>query len=1222
MKKLQAFLFLLILLIPLAGLRAFQDSPAPRLEITGVNSAQMPAVVITANVYDPLGQPMLGLTAENFTLLGDLAPDARITRVENVSDDNLPFATVLLIDVSSSMTGAPMENARAAAQAFVENIGANDPVAIMTFGTSVRVVQDYTTDKAALSAVIASLDAGGVTALYQGAYEAIQVAAASPTPRRAVILLSDGAEYGRQSRVEREAAADAALSLGVPVYAIGLGYNSIDRTYLQGLSATTSSRFYESPSPEQLTEIYTGLAAQLRSQYILTLDAPQPLDGTQYTLQLQVTTPQGSADASAVLRAPIPVPILSLPALNAPLTEPTEVTATLLADDDVENVSFQVGENDPVIASAESPVFSIDPVAYLPGDYLLTASATDANGDTGSAVVAFTVAALPSEITLSPDLVSLGAIAEPLTVTLEISGQTPANNASVAFNDGEKTQLSQPFGFTIDPLDFAPGANNVTVTVTNEGGVSTAQTFIFEIAALPPVITVTGVEDGQNIAAPVSFTVETRAQQGAASLNVSINELLLEPDANVTGDASVYTIDPMDFSPGVNTLSVQATAANGATSQQQIDLVIAALPPQIIVNGLQAGETLDADRAVTLEFISQSPVVHVAVFVDGVDLAHLVTPPYGVTLGVLDYAPGDHVLRFIADNADGQQTTLDLPFSIAAEPAASATAVAVTATQQAVATATQQAAATQIAVQATQVAAVTGTQVAVASATGAAEATQAQQAVIAAGQTQVAQSTQVVAATGTQFAVASATAAIQKTQNALDAATQVAIDTTATQIKVEATRTQAALATSGAQQSALNSQATATQSAVEATQEAQATQSAQATATEIANTTQLANDLATLDAQATATEHAESTRSAQATATRSSADIQATQAVQATATEIANATQLANDLATLETHITATAAAEATQAVEATRSALDASATQVAANATATEAAQAQNVAQATATQAAQIRLDNQATARAQAQNAMQVATRDALATSNAEGRQSAQATQSARATRNARSTATQVANATAAVEQSTQAALDALEATATELIVNATATRNALETLTVANATATQSVLDVTATQSAALAQVTQVAADALATSNAVATAERATQLTVTAQSIIAAATAAANATTTGQANAAATDEQSTRSAGATATSIAQATLDTRLTAVGPTATQIEGAAQTGPSLTPSPQPTLTEIQASEAASSTSNVTPIVIVVIVVVLIILVLVLIMRGRGSPGMRR
>lgn len=1199
MKKFRPFLLFLFLLFALASLAvaafARQDAPPLRLEITGVNVSEMPTATVTANVYDLLGLPVLGLTEDNFALAGDLSGVGRIIRVENITDNNLPIASVLVIDVSSSMLGSPINNAKLAAQAFVDGVGANDPVAIVTFGSSVRVLQDYTTDKAALTAAIASIQAGGETALYQGAYDAIALAGQSPTQRRAVVLLSDGAEYGDASNVGREAAAEEARAIGVPVYSIGLGFG-IDRTYLQQLSAATSSQFYESPAPEQLTEIYTNLAAQLRSQYIITLDVPVPLDGTEYTLQLDVTTEDASANASAVLRAPIPVPIPLLPVFNDPLTVPTEITASVLADDPVESVSFRLGDNEPIVTSADAPTITVDPANYLPGDYPLIVSAVDDDGDSGSAGIQLTIGALPSEIALNPALASLGAIATPQTIAVEATGQTPAASASVAFNGGESTRLSEPFGFTIDPLDFAPGANTVTVSVTNEGGVTSEATFDFTVAALPPVITVSGLEDGQNIDAPTEFTVDAVAQEAVESVNVSVDEQVLEPN-----DAGAYTLDPINFSPGTHTVIIRATAANGQISQQEIDVVIAALSPQIIVEGLEAGETISEDREIGFSFVSQSPVIHVAVFVDGADLAHLVTPPFGFTLRVLDFAPGDHVMRVIADNTDGQSGTLEVPFSIAAEPAASATSSAITATQAAVVAATQEAEASATALQATQVA----------------------------------------VATGTQAAAEAATAVVQMTQLANTAATKDAQDATATQVKVEATGTQVAAATQGAQQAELatqNAQATATLIA-------QVTQSAvlQATEEALASATAAA-ELEMQNAQASATAavlQATEEALAAASATQNASNVQATQAVQATQGAQATATELANRLATLNAQMTATQDALATASAEAGATAtadaevlsvaqastLDAGATEQAAlNAQATQNAQvlATRRANATATRA----VIETSTALAATEAAQTTATAAVDATASAEvnatataDAATAQATQAALETLQALAlTATERANATLTAEsadqnatQAAQSTLEALEATATGIVQNATATRNALETQTANNATATRSVVNATATVAEAQAQVAQATSDAAATRNAVATAERAAQITVTAQRLADLASATANANVTATAAALATETRVTEEVEETATALAQETPEVEATLPESTAD--------AEALTPSPQATLTEVQAT-AVDASSNMTPIAIICIVVVIVIIILVLIMRGRGSSSDRR
>ncbi len=115
MRLTRYFLFLLIILLPVS-LGVMQGFPAPRLEITGVNASQLPTVTVSANVFDNVNQPITNLTAANFSLIGDLAPFGQIVDVQNITDQNLPIATVLVIDVSTSMEGAPFFAAKEAAR--------------------------------------------------------------------------------------------------------------------------------------------------------------------------------------------------------------------------------------------------------------------------------------------------------------------------------------------------------------------------------------------------------------------------------------------------------------------------------------------------------------------------------------------------------------------------------------------------------------------------------------------------------------------------------------------------------------------------------------------------------------------------------------------------------------------------------------------------------------------------------------------------------------------------------------------------------------------------------------------------------------------------------------------------------------------------------------------------------------------------------------------------
>ena len=175
-----------------------QETLGPRIEITGVNPVALPRVSVMVNAFDNLGQPLPGLVTENFRVVGDLAEHASVTEVVSFSDEKaVPISVLLAIDVSTSMAGTPIIKAKEAASAFVNTMADDDPVAILTFSSRSSLIQDFTTRRDILLAIIDGLVYGGQTLLYDASLQAITHAAAIDNPRRAVILLSDGAQFRR-----------------------------------------------------------------------------------------------------------------------------------------------------------------------------------------------------------------------------------------------------------------------------------------------------------------------------------------------------------------------------------------------------------------------------------------------------------------------------------------------------------------------------------------------------------------------------------------------------------------------------------------------------------------------------------------------------------------------------------------------------------------------------------------------------------------------------------------------------------------------------------------------------------------------------------------------------------------------------------------------------------------------------------------------------------------
>ncbi|MBZ0288088.1 MAG: hypothetical protein K8I30_10780, partial [Anaerolineae bacterium] len=481
-------------------------------------------------------------------------------------------------------------------------------------------------------------------------------------------------EYGGRSSALREAALDEALKSGVPVYTIGLGYG-FDRTYLQSLAEGTLAKFNESPTPDELLEIYNNLAATLRSQYVVTLNVEIPADGATYPLELQVTTDAGTATATADLRAPIPVPIVSLPDLPAdPISEPTDITAEVAADDAVDAAEFVLDGTSAATLTEPPYTLSVDPMTLAPGSHQLTFNATDADGDVGTVSGSFVVAALPSVVSIAG--LPSGEISEPQTVVLDVTGQTPAVSAAYSIDGGETTAVSEaPYSYDIDPASLAPGEHSLNVDVINEAGVITSASQPFTVAALPPVITISGLEDGQEVDEQTVVTISAVGQTPISSVTASLDGAEI---ATAAADIASFTLNPAELQPGSVEFSTTATTESGQSTTETLTITIAALPPQVRITGVEAGETVETNRTVTADVTSQTPVSGVTFTIDGEEVASVAEAPYSFDLDVLALEPGPHILAVEASNSAGQSAATDTAFVISDGPSLTATALAPT----------------------------------------------------------------------------------------------------------------------------------------------------------------------------------------------------------------------------------------------------------------------------------------------------------------------------------------------------------------------------------------------------------------------------------------------------------------------------------------------------------------------------------------------------------------
>ena len=252
-------------------------------------------VTAVFTVLDAAGRPVPRLDARQVQARVD-GVDVRVGSLSAAVSEQLGVAVVLTVDTSGSMAGAPIASARDAAARFIDGLAPQDAAALVAFADGVAVEQPLTSDRVALRASVDRLRALGETALYDAVATSIAVASAAPQSRKAVVLLSDGAQSG-SSQTAREAALQRAGAGGVVIYVIAYG-SGIDQAFLGELAARSGGRLLVAPTTADLGVAYAELSELLRSQHVLVVEAPPSAAATR-SLELTVTAPAGSGHARA-----------------------------------------------------------------------------------------------------------------------------------------------------------------------------------------------------------------------------------------------------------------------------------------------------------------------------------------------------------------------------------------------------------------------------------------------------------------------------------------------------------------------------------------------------------------------------------------------------------------------------------------------------------------------------------------------------------------------------------------------------------------------------------------------------------------------------------------------------------------------------------------------------------------------------------------------------------
>jgi VWFA-related protein len=267
-----------------------------------VFSTDVKVVNVLATVRNRTGMLIGDLGRDDFSLSEDGRPQ---TIRYFARETNLPLTLGLMVDTSGSQRRV-VDSERGASLRFLDQVVREnkDRVFLLQFDSVVRIRQPLTSSVGKLDDALAYVDTetvrqlrmrqGGGTLLYDAVAEASDDVMKKQTGRKALIILSDGVDFGSESTLQQ--ALEAAVRADTLIYsflyadpgAYGLlGGTKDGKRVLERLSDESGGSFFEISKKKTLDEMFGLLEDELRNQYSIGYVSDKPATISEFrTIQL------------------------------------------------------------------------------------------------------------------------------------------------------------------------------------------------------------------------------------------------------------------------------------------------------------------------------------------------------------------------------------------------------------------------------------------------------------------------------------------------------------------------------------------------------------------------------------------------------------------------------------------------------------------------------------------------------------------------------------------------------------------------------------------------------------------------------------------------------------------------------------------------------------------------------------------------------------------------
>jgi VWFA-related protein len=247
-------------------------------------------ITVTATVRDADGRLIPDLPRDAFEIFEDGERQA----VTQFTGERVPIGLGVLLDISDSMFGKRIRDARAAVDRFLfERLDPDDEFFILAFNHEPHLLTGWTNTPDIVRKALDGIHPSGGTAAYDAVLAALPVIARRSRERAAILLISDGADTASTATLRE--VRSALVRSDAFAYAIAIDSpepqpinTRVNATALREITDDSGGRTEVVRSLADLVGATDRIAEELNHQYVLGYSSPRGADGQFHSIRVKI----------------------------------------------------------------------------------------------------------------------------------------------------------------------------------------------------------------------------------------------------------------------------------------------------------------------------------------------------------------------------------------------------------------------------------------------------------------------------------------------------------------------------------------------------------------------------------------------------------------------------------------------------------------------------------------------------------------------------------------------------------------------------------------------------------------------------------------------------------------------------------------------------------------------------------------------------------------------